>query len=682
MSSPSPDTPLQSFKGIGPKKAARLQKLGLSVWQDVLMNFPRAYEAIEPPADIRDAVPGTETALLVCFQGAAQIRRVRRGLTITTQRAADDTGSTQCIWYNRPYKTPFHEGKAYYIRGKVQKGPKGLSLENPVIEPYDPAFHNTAKILPVYALTAGITQQELRRLSQEALGACTEPDPMLESAAINFGYLTQINALKAIHYPQSLDGAEAARRRLAFDEFLQTALAFQSLRHRNQEKGQGPKLDLSPFVLKPFLEMLPYTLTNAQHRVLTEIARDTAGGRMMNRLIQGDVGSGKTIIAFLALLAAVRSGFQGVLMAPTEVLARQHHEGLQKLIQNTGIQSALLTGSTRGTEKKVMKEALAAGTIHILIGTHAVITEDVTFARLGLAVTDEQHRFGVRQRARLSQKGIHPHVLVMSATPIPRTIAHIYYGDLDLSVVDELPPGRTPIKTYAVAASLRERAYRFIRREAESGHQAYVICPLVEDSEKTEAKSAETLFEELKSGALSGLSLGLLHGRMAQTEKDTVLDDFRTGSIDVLISTTVIEVGIHVSNATVMLIENAERFGLAQLHQLRGRVGRGSAASCCILISDALQGEVGEKLKTLTETTDGFAIAEADLKLRGPGDLLGLRQSGLPGFHLANPITDYALFEQAQKAAEELLLSHGPDHPTIANARETLLHRRESIAMN
>ncbi len=676
---------IKTLKGIGPKKAARLHKLGLHTFYDMLTYYPREYTLIGPAKAIEESKPGDEAVLKVRFSDRIKVRHIRKGLSITKALASDATGVIECLWYNQPFRANIATTAGLYtIRGKVLVGKKGLLMENPVTEPYHPELHDAFRVLPVYSLTEGLTQREFHRLTLEALSRMTDAsfDLAWDAIADQEHLPGKKKAYEGIHQPKTLNEADSAKKRLIFDEFFEMTLAIRCIRAKLSQPGRSILVRVDPQVVASYVDRLPFPLTEAQKKVLREIFGDMTEGKVMNRLVQGDVGSGKTVVAFLALLAVVKGGFQGALMAPTEVLAQQHYLTLAELFGVEEIRVGLLTGSTKAAEKKCMKSALASGDLDIIIGTHALITGDVVFKALGLVITDEQHRFGVRQRALLEKKGQTPHALVMSATPIPRTIAHIFYGDLDVSTIDALPPGRIPVKTYHIKPELRARAYGFVRREAEAGRQAYVICPLVEESLKLDVSSATEIYTELKDGLLSGISIGLLHGRMDSTQKEKVLSAFKEGHIAVLVSTTVIEVGIHVQNATVMLIENAERFGLAQLHQLRGRVGRGTALSYCILVSEATDKTAEAKMTVLSRTTNGFEIAEKDLALRGPGDLMGIRQHGLPGFHLANPLSHHDLLEKAQRAAESLFSAYGMEHPIIRVALEKYLMQRGDIAMN
>ena len=652
---------IQAIKGIGPKKAALCRKLGIVTLSDAVGYVPREYElrrAIQPVSAISD---GKDVSLCLEFISPPCVNRVRKGFSMTSMKGRDSTGTVECIWFNQPYRgRACKQNHNYFVMGKAVRRPSGMQIQNPVVEDYVKERHHREQYMPLYRLTDGLTQKDLRHIVSGALKQLPDgqgdPERLDVRLSEKYGFPGRAEAWRSIHFPESPDRQEKARQRLVFEEFLSllTALAF--IRKHTGNSGRGIPVSVPHGKLNAFLNRLPFRLTDSQARVLSEVLEDLSGGNSMNRLIQGDVGSGKTVIAAAALFVVASAGYQGALMAPTEILARQHLETLSRMMEGSGIRLECLTGGSTESEKKQVKEALADGDVDILIGTHALIQEDVAFRNLGLVITDEQHRFGVRQRAMLQEKGTVPHVLVLSATPIPRTLVHVLYGDLDLSVIDSLPPGRTPIRTYCVPTSYRERVYRFIRKYAKSGCQSYVICPLVEESEaKPDIRSVEEVYEELACGPLSGIRMGLLHGRMKAQDKDQVMKDFAAGRVQVLVSTTVIEVGVDVPNAVIMVIENADRFGLAQLHQLRGRVGRGDQPSFCILISDQKEEKAIARMKILVHSTDGFEIAEKDLELRGPGDRYGLRQHGIPDFRIADPLKDSALLQLAGKEAERMV---------------------------
>lgn len=656
---------IQSIKGIGPKKAALFNKLGVKTIEDALNYFPREYEqrgAIQPVVTIQEGM----AFLCLQWKGYPRVNRMKKGFSTTIWKGFDETGELDCIWFNQPYRANVYKpNKKYYVSGKAVKKPKGYQIQNPIVEEYEKAYHNQTRFLPVYPLTRGLTQRDVRHVTRHALKILKKQpylDEMDRYIVSRYSTISKEETWKCIHYPENEEAIKPIRKRLALEEFLQLQVAVQSIKSCIKDKRKGLIIPASREGLYFFLQNLPYQLTMAQNKVLDEVLSDLASGKVMNRLIQGDVGSGKTVIAAAALFCIAQAGYQGVMMAPTEILARQHLQSLSQVLctpeGKRNICIGILTGNMKQSEKQTVKQALCKGEIQILIGTHAVIQEDVEFKNLGLVITDEQHRFGVRQKALLQNKGIvpqMPHMLVMSATPIPRTLAHILYGDLDLSVIDALPPGRIPIQTYLVNSGYRQRVYGFVKKHAMQGSQAYIVCPLVEESENSDVRSVEEVYQELSNGYLKEIPMGLLHGRQKPTEKEEIMEAFAKGEIHALVSTTVIEVGINVPNAVVMIVENAERFGLAQLHQLRGRVGRGDKPSYCILISDR-NDEIGlARMQVLVQSDDGFEIAEKDLKLRGPGELYGLRQHGLPQFQFANPIRDHALFELANQAAMEII---------------------------
>ncbi|NLC44508.1 MAG: ATP-dependent DNA helicase RecG [Clostridiales bacterium] len=679
---------IQSIKGIGPKKAASFAKLGIRTIGDALSYYPREYEIQAVPIDISSIQEGL-VALCIKWDGSPRVSWIRKGFSTTRIKAKDQTGVVDCIWYNQPYRAnQFQSGKKYYVTAKAVKKSSGYQIQNPSVEEYNPDIHGKPQILPVYPLTRGINQRSLRSLIEEALKKLlsysgnnniennnkvsnkdsknyyktTYVNNIDKFIASRYGLINKHEAWIKIHKPESKEDLKQAQRRLAFEEFLQLQVTIQYMRNNVQGKKSGMLITDYHNNLKDFLSRLAFKLTSAQEKVLNEVLLDMSNGKVMSRLVQGDVGSGKTVIAAAASFCAAKAGFQAAMMAPTEILARQHYESFKKIFykqasSENSIKIGLLTGGMKVSEKEELKEELRNGNIQVVIGTHALIQDDVVFNKLGLVITDEQHRFGVRQRALLQDKGELdlPHMMVMSATPIPRTLAHILHGDLDLSTIDSMPPGRIPIKTYHVGSAYRERIYRFVNKHALVGNQTYIVCPLVEESEVMELRSAEEVYQDLSKGVLKDISMGLLHGRQKPTEKEEVVEAFAKGELQVLVSTTVIEVGINVPNAVIMIIENAERFGLSQLHQLRGRVGRGDKPSFCILVSDGRDEKTKQRMKVLVESNDGFEIAEKDLELRGPGELFGLRQHGMPVFQIANPMRDYDLYELAKEAAIEII---------------------------
>ncbi|MGM9619785.1 MAG: ATP-dependent DNA helicase RecG [Oscillospiraceae bacterium] len=650
------DTDVRQLQGVGEARARSLQKLGIVTLRDLLGYFPRAYEDRQAVPSISALVPGECAAVTAMVASTPTLSRVRKGLTLVKLRAVDATGSLDVTFFNKPYaKEQFRRGEPYTFYGRVEGNLLRRQMTNPVAEK-EGAAQLTGGVVPVYPLTAGITQGFLLRIMRQALRSCIGelPEELPEEVRRQHNLCYVNYAYENIHFPSSPEALDIARRRLVFEElFFLTA----GLRLWRSERLRLTVPPCKSVDMAPFYASLPFTLTGAQRRAIEDGLRDMRSGTPMSRLCQGDVGSGKTMVAAALSYFAAKNGLQTAFMAPTEVLAAQHYAGLRPLMERLGLRCGLLTGSTSAKERRELLQRLAAGEIDLLLGTHALISEDVTYAHLGLVVTDEQHRFGVRQRAALAEKGQHPHMLVMSATPIPRTLALILYGDLDVSLIDELPPGRQKIDTFYLPTSYRPRIYAFLRKQAAEGRQAYVVCSMVEESGEAddERKAATAYAETLQQEVFPELRVGCVHGRMKPREKAAAMAAFTAGETDILVSTTVIEVGVDVPNATVMLVENAERFGLSQLHQLRGRVGRGKHKSYCILLSDNDSPETRERLKVMTETGDGFKIAEADLRLRGPGDFFGQRQHGLPAMRAADLSCDMPLLQEAQAAAEELL---------------------------
>ncbi len=648
-------TNVHALKGVGEKRANLLQKLGIETLFDLVTYYPRAYEdrtTVKPIAETQDGE-------LVCIEGTVaspvSARHIRKGLDLAKVRVVDDSGAVNLTFFNQNFvKDQLEVGETYCFYGKMDVKGRIREMNTPVFEPIDVSPLKTRRLIPVYSLTAGMPAHQLSAYIRAALARCanelTDPIPdeirMREELAFSrFSY-------ENIHYPTDETALEIARKRLIFEELFLLSLGLLRFKSRRRDligAAMGT-VDVSRFEAT-----LPYTLTGAQKRAIADAVGDMQKNIPMNRLVQGDVGSGKTVVAAACAYFARENGYQTALMAPTEILAEQHLETLTAMMEPLGIRVALLTGSMTAATKRKVKSALAEGEIDVLVGTHAILTEDVAFSNLGLVITDEQHRFGVRQRAALTAKGKNPHLLVMSATPIPRTLALILYGDLEVSVIDELPPGRKPIGTYAVDDTKRDRAYGFVRSHLDAGRQAYIVCPLVEENDTAELKSVEEFAKQLESRHLAGYRVEMLHGRMKGKEKERIMREFAAGEIHVLVSTTVIEVGVNVPNATVMVIENAERFGLSQLHQLRGRVGRGAEQSHCILFSEHKGGVTRDRLRVMCKTNDGFEISEADLKLRGPGDLFGTRQHGFPDLKIADLARDLEVLRTAQAYAKELL---------------------------
>jgi len=651
--------PIKYLKGVGESRAALFQKLNIFTVEDILTHFPREYEdrsSLKPIGQLED---GETCAFEGIIASDVSESRPRRGLTVQKLRIKDPTGTILAIWFNQSYlKKVFNIGERYIFYGKISRNYGITQVQSPVYEKVfeEGEMKNVCRIVPVYPSTAKLTQNTIRSVIRNALELTAGSlEEVLPRWIRNKYCLSEINySIKNIHFPDSEKDFENARYRLVFEELLLLQLGLMTIKNSLGESKKGIVFRAAQEV-KQFIKELPFPLTGAQKKVLAEIERDMESHKVMNRLVQGDVGSGKTIVAVLALFKAVKSGYQGTLMVPTEILAEQHYRSITELTASKGIRVELFTGSQTKRQRNQIVEDIASGEVDIVIGTHALIEENVIFSRLGLVVTDEQHRFGVRQRAALSQKGDNPDVLVMTATPIPRTLALVLYGDLDISIIDEMPPGRKPVKTYAVDNSMRERINAFIRKKVAEGRQVYIVCPLVEESDSIEAKSASQLAEKIAKEDFKDLRVGLVHGRMKQKDKDNIMSAFIRGEIDILVSTTVIEVGVNVPNATVMVIENAERFGLAQLHQLRGRVGRGEHQSYCILYNESNNYVARERMKIMQKTNDGFIISEKDLELRGPGEFFGTRQHGIPDLKIANLYKDIEILKKAQEAAFEIL---------------------------
>lgn len=646
-------TPIDQLKGVGPRRAALFQKLGVPSVGALLRFYPRAYRDWSHPQDIAAAELDRDAIIRAVVLHAPTEHRIRKGMTLYKCTAADDTGVVEITLFNNPYGAKaLVRGQTFYFRGRLTGSGRRRMMSAPDFVPVEQAD----AIAPVYPQTEGLSSRVIAAAVRQAIDMLPETvrDPLPEPLRNRLQLMELGDAIRAMHFPPDTDTLNRAKHRLAYEELLVLQLGLLQCRtHRRASAGLRLKRDWSA----DYFALLPFTPTNAQRRAVRECIADLMGPVPMSRLLQGDVGSGKTAVAAALCYCAARESIQTALMAPTEILATQHYQTLTRLFENTGLRCALLTGSTPSAQKKICRERLANGEIDVIVGTHALLSEEVQFARLGLVITDEQHRFGVAQRAALAAKGPYPHLLVMSATPIPRTLALILYGDLDLSVLDELPPGRQPVQTTAISSARRARAFRFIRSQLDEGRQAYVVCSLVEANETVpdNRKDAAGYWAELQNGELAGYTVGLLHGRMKPSEKERVMTDFAAGRTQVLVATTVIEVGVDVPNASVMLIENAERFGLSQLHQLRGRVGRGSQQAYCILISDARNDDARQRLAVMTETTDGFRIADEDLKLRGPGDFFGTRQHGLPVLRIADLSSDMDTLRQAQTDAAALL---------------------------
>ena len=678
------NTDIRYIKGVGEARAKSLAKLGITDLRSLLSYFPRAYDDRRAYKKIAGLIPGENACVCAVIAGEPKLSRIRKGLDLIKLRAVDETGALELTYFNQSYlKNTFHTGDAYVFFGRAEGTPSRPQMTNPLFE-REGAHQITGRIMPIYPLTAGVSQSMLYKAVEQGLAACVDelPDILPEDVRLVYQLCHTRFAYENIHFPTDDEALSAARRRLAFEELFLLALGLKLLRERRTFVAgkQCKKVDLSPFFTS-----LPFSLTGAQRRAIDDIARDLTGQRPMNRLVQGDVGSGKTMVAAAAIYMAAKNGLQCALMAPTEILAEQHYRSLAPLLEPLGIPCALLTASTKAKERRALNERLRSGELSLVIGTHALLSPDVQYQNLGLVVTDEQHRFGVDQRAALSAKGDDPHLLVMSATPIPRTLALMIYGDLDVSILNELPPGRQKIDTFAVPSSYHERIYAFLRKLVAEGRQAYIVCPMVAENDELpdERKAVTAYAETLQKEVFPDLRIAPIHGKMKPKEKDAVMRAFAAHEIDVLVSTTVIEVGVDVPNAALMLIENAECFGLSQLHQLRGRVGRGRHKSYCVLVSDNKGEENKQRLKVMSSTSDGFAIAEEDLKLRGPGDFFGSRQHGLPSLRVADLSCDLSLLHETQSAAEQLLAADPAlkNHPLL-KARVELLFELNADAMN
>lgn len=647
---------LRTLKGIGEKTEKLFQKVGIYDTDDLLHYYPRNYDEYETPVDIAELKEGTVQAVSAAVCSGVYVNSVR-GRQIISVNIADQSGKFPVVWFNLPYlKKTLRKGSWFVFRGRIVRKQGKLEMEHPEIftpSAYEEILHN---LQPIYGLTAGLSNKTVVKMVTQLLEDLPMQSEYLpEELKERYGLADVNYALKTIHFPKNKEELLVSRKRLVFDEFLLFILSVRRMKEKAEETPNCFPVK-ETWLTEEVIERLPYSLTNAQLNAWHEIERDLAGRTMMSRLVQGDVGSGKTILAFLAMFLVADNGYQAALMAPTEVLARQHYEGFLKLMEEQGLSfpTVLLTGSDTAKEKRIAYERIASGEASIIIGTHALIQEKVEYANLALVITDEQHRFGVKQREALTTRGNPPNVLVMSATPIPRTLAIILYGDLDISVIDELPAKRLPIKNCVVNTSYRPKAYSFIEKQVREGRQAYVICPMVEESEGMEAENVLDYTQKLKENLPSDIRIEYLHGKMKPKEKNRVMETFAAGEIQVLVSTTVVEVGVNVPNATVMMVENAERFGLAQLHQLRGRVGRGEHQSYCIFIQGN-QDQISKRLEILNKSNDGFYIAGEDLKLRGPGDLFGIRQSGDMEFRIGDIYNDSAILKEASGAAEEIL---------------------------
>ena len=648
---------VKQLKGVGDARAKLFAAMGISTIYDLISYFPRTYEdrsRIVPVSELQVDEPACFRAFVT---SNPQTAHIRQGLDLTRLTVADDTARLRLTFFNQKYAADNLEyGREYYFYGTLNGDYKGYQITNPVFEPVDRPGVLTRRIMPIYPLTAGVNNNLISRSVQQAMGFCLDamPEVLPDELRSRYGLCDVRTAYRSIHAPESFEALDRARHRLIFEEFFIFSIGLSLLRAQRTKKGRPPleRLDVGPLV-----RSLPFPLTNAQNRAIAEIAADLGSGRVMNRMVQGDVGSGKTVVAAAAAYLAVQNGLQAAMMAPTEILAEQHARSLERLMTPLGVRTTLLTGSMTPAQKKNARQALADHRVDFIIGTHALISEATDFSNLGLVIADEQHRFGVAQRAALAEKGEDPHILVMSATPIPRTLALILYGDLDISVIDELPPGRQKIDTYLVGEDMRARINAFIRKQVAEGRQCYIVCPAIEEGDDESLRSAEVWAETLQQAVFPDLRVALVHGKMKSAQKDETMRAFARGEYDILVATTVIEVGVDVPNATLMVVENADRFGLSQLHQLRGRVGRGEAKSYCILFSSNKNAETLQRLKALCRTNDGFEISRADLALRGPGDFFGTRQHGLPAFKVGSLSVDLKTLQDAQTAATDFVSS-------------------------
>jgi ATP-dependent DNA helicase RecG len=653
-------TSIKELKGIGDKTQKLFEKVGVSTVGDLIRYYPRGYDVYEAPVPISEAEEGRMQTVSGAIYGSVRISGSAK-MQVTTMYVKDLTGTLKVIWFRMPFlRSTFAKGGAVTLRGRVVRRRDGLVMEHPeIFYPCGKYEDRLNTLQPLYGLTSGLTNNAVKKAVRQALdGMDLAAETLPGDIRMRYGLAEYNYAVRGIHFPEDKEVFYQARDRLVFEEFLAFILSIRRLKDKNEKLANEYVIGMKPET-EAFLKGLPFRLTAAQQKVWTEIAEDMGGETAMSRLVQGDVGSGKTIVAVLALLNTALNGYQGAMMAPTEVLARQHYESVTRLFDTYGIKikAELLTGSMTAKEKRRAYDRIECGYAKIIIGTHALIQGGVNYDCLALVVTDEQHRFGVKQREAFAKKGSVPHVLVMSATPIPRTLAIILYGDLDISVIDELPANRLPIKNCVVDTGYRKTAYSFMKKQVAEGRQCYVICPMVEESETMEAENVIDYASMLQEELGAEVAVSYLHGKMRQTEKDDIMERFGKNEIQVLVSTTVIEVGIDVPNATVMMVENSERFGLAQLHQLRGRVGRGKYQSYCIFMSGSKSKETKERLDILNKTNDGFKIASEDLRLRGPGDLFGIRQSGLLDFRLGDVYQDAKLLKLANEAADELLNS-------------------------
>ena len=653
--------PITILKGIGPTKAKQFAQLNIFTLRDLICHFPRGYEDRTKLITIDKLEPDVPACFKAMVMNTPRTAHVRKGLDLTRVQVADHTARLTLTFFNSKYAAEqLQYGREYIFYGAVSGDFVGYNMTNPVFEALESQPVTTRRVLPIYPLTAGLSNAAVLKAVRQALSICDVPAEILpESVRRDYGILDASRAYYAIHEPQSMVEAEMAKKRLIFEEFFVFSAGLSLLRASRAEKKVAPYENRN---LQPFYAMLPFRLTGAQQRAIDEILSDLCSGAPMNRLVQGDVGSGKTMVAAAAAYCTIQNHRQAAMMAPTEILAEQHYHSFRKLFAPLGIETALLTGSMTAKQKRETREAIADGRVQMVVGTHALLSDATVFSDLGLVITDEQHRFGVTQRSRLSAKGTDPHLLVMSATPIPRTLALLMYGDLEVSIINELPPGREPVDSFLVNESYRPRINAFIRKQVAEGHQCFVVCPAVEENEELGMKAATAWAQTLQQTVFPDLRIALIHGQMKGAEKEAAMASFAKGDADVLVATTVIEVGVDVPNTTLMVIEDADRFGLSQLHQLRGRVGRGGSKSYCILTSQNRNPDTLARLKALCKTTDGFKIAEEDLKMRGPGDFFGSRQSGLPAFRVANLSMDLQTLKDAQAASAQWIDREGTEN--------------------
>ena len=672
----TPDTPVRYLKGVGPKTAERFEKLGILTLSDLLCHYPRRYLDFSKPYSIAEAPADTECVVKAEVFAKPGGRILPGGRRMERITAGDDVSSLEITWFNNPYAAQKLElGQEYYFQGIVTGGMLRRQMVNPQVR--TDAQVKSSPFEAVYPQTEGLTSSAIAKCVRQLLPhAELLPDPLPSEMLKKYRLLSKADAVRAIHCPATEEEAFAARRRLIYEELLVLQLGIGRMKNHGAASTGAPmkKADASPF-----WESLPFSPTGAQRRAVEEILTDMSGETSMNRLLQGDVGSGKTLVAAVAIWACIRAGYQAALLAPTEILASQHAENLNRLLSPFGMRVALLTGGMKAAARRTTLAAIRDDEADLIVGTHAILSEGVEFARLGLAVVDEQHRFGVRQRGLLAEKAANPHLLVMSATPIPRTLGLLMYGDLDISILDELPPGRKPVKTRCITGKKRADLYGFLDREIDSGRQVYIVCPAIEDAGGSGLNAVKSYYEDIAKAYLPDRRVGLMHGKLKPKEKAEVMDDFKSGRLDALVSTTVIEVGVDVPNATVMVIENAERYGLSALHQLRGRVGRGAAESWCFLVSDNASESVQKRLKFLCSTSDGFAVAQYDLETRGPGDFFGSRQHGLPTLQIADLMNDTRTLHAAQSEAVALLaedpLLERPEHALLARQVEQMFDK-------